>query len=391
MQEIRLHTSVLGGEEEALLLEVLESKKWSGNGTFTERCEMWLQEQYGGLRVLLTHSCTAALEMSAMLLGISEGDEVILPSFTHPSTANAFLLRGAKLVFVDVEPETLTLNYAEVERAITPRTKVIIPVHYAGMAGDLNVLLKLAQKHSIAVVEDAAQALHSFHRGKALGTIGTFGCLSFHDTKHIGCGEGGALIVNEQQYLERAENIREKGTNRFAFLRGEVSKYEWVDVGSSYIPSEFVAAVLLAQLHATERFTKTCLSLWETYTEYCTPLAEAGHVQLPGIPGTCTHNAHLYYMLLENPETRDALIEHLKKEKIQSAFHFVPLHSAPMGQLLGYGPDDFPVTQESAKRLLRLPCHPGMTQADAKRVADTVSSFYAQKYVTKKSFVGIAP
>lgn len=327
----------------------------SGDGMFTKKCHAWLEERTGSSTALLTHSCTAALEMAAILADIQPGDEVIMPSYTFVSTANAFVLRGAVPVFVDIRPDTLNIDEAKIEDAITPRTKAVVPVHYAGVACEMDAIMSIAQQHKLVVIEDAAQGIMSTYKGKSLGAIGHLGAYSFHETKNIIAGEGGALLVNDDRFAERAEIIREKGTNRSKFFRGEVDKYTWVDIGSSYLPSELVAAFLLAQMEEADSITTRRLNVWQFYHEQFADLEIAGCLRRPVVPKECLHNAHMYYILLPDEPTRAQLITRLKSEGIHSVFHYVPLHSSPMGLQVGRMSGSLNVTNDISERLLRLP------------------------------------
>jgi len=346
----------------------------AGDGDFTKRCHQWIEQQTGSCRALLTHSCTAALEMAALLAGVGEGDEVIMPSYTFVSTANAFVLRGAVPVFVDVRPDTFNLDAGLVEAAITARTRAIVPVHYAGVGCDMQELLSIAAKRDLLVIEDAAQGLMASRGGQALGSFGQLGAISFHETKNVISGEGGALLINDPQLVERAEILREKGTNRSQFFRGEVDKYTWVDVGSSYLPGELIAAFLLAQLEEAEAITKRRLAVWQDYHQRFAALEGRGLVRRPVVPADCRHNAHMYYLLVENLEVRSRLIAHLKQHGVQAVFHYVPLHSSPAGRRFGRAHGDLPVTSAAGERLLRLPLFPELD--DVAKIVDLVTQFF---------------
>lgn len=332
----------------------------SGDGHFTRVCSRWLEETTGARKALLTHSCTAALEMAALLAGLQPGDEVILPSYTFVSTANAFVLRGAVPVFVDVRPDTLNLDERQVEAAITPRTRVLVPVHYAGVACEMDALGDLAQRHGLLVVEDAAQAILSSYRGRPLGTIGHLGALSFHETKNIISGEGGALLVGDDRFAERAEILREKGTNRACFFRGQVDKYTWVDLGSSYLPGEIVAAFLAAQMEEAQAITARRLALWDRYHAAFEASERSGRVRRPVVPAHCAHNAQMYYLLLPDLGDRTRFIARLQERGIHCVFHYQPLHAAPQGRISGRAAGDLPVTTDVADRLVRLPLWLGL-------------------------------
>ncbi len=332
----------------------------AGDGEFTRRCQTWLESALACHRVLLTPSCTAALELAALLAGVATGDEVIMPSYTFVSTANAFALRGATPVFVDIRPDTLNLDEALLEAAITPRTRAIVPVHYGGVACEMDAILELARRHGLRVIEDDAQGLMARYRGQALGSFGDFAAVSFHATKNLVAGEGGALIVNDASQLERAEILREKGTNRSAFFRGQVDKYTWVDVGSSFLPSELTAAFLLAQLEDAQAITQRRLALWQTYHEAFAPLEAEGLARRPRVPAHCAHNAHLYYLLLPDLARRTRFIARMREAGIETPFHYVPLHDTPLGRRLGRTSAPLVNTDALAERLVRLPLWPGL-------------------------------
>lgn len=338
----------------------------SGDGPFTKRCNTWLEKRTGAGKALLTHSCTAALEMAAILLEIGPGDEVIMPSYTFVSTANAFVLRGATPVFVDIRGDTLNIDEELIEAAITPRTKAICVVHYAGVSCEMDRILQIARRHGIAVVEDAAQGIFSTYRSTPLGAIGDLGCLSFHETKNIISGEGGALLARDGVLAERAEIIREKGTDRSRFFRGQVDKYTWVDIGSSYLPSELIAAFLSAQMDAGAHITERRLAMWEQYHAWAAPHEAAGLLRRPIIPAHCTHNAHMYYLLLPSLQHRTAFIRHMKQLGVGTVFHYIPLHSSPAGMRFGRSHGDLPVTDELSSRLVRLPLWVGMEDSMTK-------------------------
>ncbi len=327
----------------------------AGDGSFTKRCNAWLESQTGAHKALLTHSCTAALEMAAILADLQPGDEVIMPSYTFVSTANAFVLRGAVPVFVDIRQDTLNIDESLIEAAITDRTRAIVPVHYAGVGCEMDTIMAIARKHNLLVIEDAAQGIMSTYKGRPLGSIGHLGCLSFHETKNIISGEGGALLVNDPALAERAEIIREKGTNRSQFFRGQVDKYTWVNVGSSYLPSELIAAFLWAQMEEADEITRRRLAIWDAYHQGLEGLEKAGKLLRPTIPKECVQNAHMYYILLPDLASRTSLISELKQHDINAVFHYVPLHSAPTGVKCGRASGDLKTTQDLADRLLRLP------------------------------------
>lgn len=348
----------------------------AGDGDFTRECHAWLERQTGARKALLTHSCTAALEMAAILADIRPGDEVIMPSFTFVSTANAFVLRGAVPVFVDIRPDTLNIDEQLIEAAITPRTKAIVPVHYAGVGCCMETISALAQKHRLLVIEDAAQGLMASYRGRPLGTWGDLGTISFHETKNLISGEGGALLVNAEALGERAEIVREKGTNRSQFFRGQVDKYTWVDIGSSYLPGELIAAFLAAQMEEAERITAERRAIWEVYHRGFADLEAQGAIRRPIVPGECEHNAHMYYLLVENLELRQGLIRHLKQRGIDAVFHYIPLHSSPAGRNYGRSCGELPVTLEVSDRLLRLPLWLGV-EPHLEEIMAAVEDFFA--------------
>ena len=347
----------------------------AGDGPFTKRCHAWLEAKTGCRRALLTNSCTAALELSALLLDIQPGDEVILPSFTIVSTANAFALRGAVPVFVDVRGDTLNLDERLVEAAITPRTKAIVPVHYAGVACEMDTLLAIAQQHALSVVEDSAQGVMACYKGRPLGSLGHLGAYSFHETKNVISGEGGALLVNDPQYVDRAEVLREKGTDRSRFFRGEVDKYTWQDIGSSFLPGELIAAFLWAQLEEAESVTQGRLRSWQIYHDLLAPLEDQARLRRPIVPAECSHNAHMYYILLPDTPTRDGLMHELRGRGIYAVFHYVPLHSSPAGRRLGRTPQELPVTDSVAGRLLRLPLWSGISVDEQATVVSAIADY----------------
>ena len=348
------------GRELWLIAQAHANGHLSGDGIFTKRCHAWLEANTGASKALLTHSCTAALEMSALLLDLEPGDEVIMPSYTFVSTANAFVLRGAVPVFVDVREDTLNIDERLIEAAITPRTKAICVVHYAGVACEMDAIMEIAARHGLKVLEDAAQAIMSTYRGRALGTIGDLGALSFHETKNIISGEGGALLCRDETFAERAEIIREKGTNRSRFFRGQVDKYTWVDAGSSFLPGEITAAFLAAQMDAAEEITARQLALWNRYHDWAKQHEDKGAVRRPVVPGHCTHNAHMYYLLLPSLEARTRFIAALKERQVHTVFHYIPLHSSPAGQRFSRAHGDLPVTGNISERLVRLPLWLGL-------------------------------
>jgi dTDP-4-amino-4,6-dideoxygalactose transaminase len=363
------------GTEMSYIAEAQANGHLSGDGPFTRRCHAWLERQVGGGKALLTHSCTAALEMAAILADIGPGDEVILPSYTFVSTASAFVLRGAVPVFVDIRPDTLNLDERLVEAALTERTRAVVPVHYAGVGCAMDFIRGIAERNDLTVIEDAAQGIMSTYRGQPLGSLGHLGAYSFHETKNIVCGEGGALLVNDPAMAARAEIIREKGTNRSQFYRGQVDKYTWVDIGSSYLPGEMVAAYLAAQLEQAREITSMRLSLWNRYHEAFAPLERDGRLRRPVVSEDCEHNAHMYYLLLRNLDERTAFIDHMKENAIQCVFHYVPLHSAPYGTKVGRTSGAMPVTNDVADRLVRLPLWVGL-EDHLDRIIEAVRQFF---------------
>lgn len=349
----------------------------AGNGAFTKKCQNWLEQHTGAARVLLTHSCTAALEMSALLCGVENDDEVIMPSYTFVSTANAFLLRGGRPKFVEIREDTLNLDEREVQAALSPKTKAVVPVHYAGVGCEMDAIVAAANARGVPVIEDAAQGVLATYQGRPLGTLGQLGCYSFHETKNFISGEGGALVVNDPALVERAEVIWEKGTNRSQFFRGEVDKYSWIDLGSSFLPSELVAAFLYAQLEHAKEITARRLQIFNRYLEGFQSLEGRGALQLPRIPKECRHNGHMFYVLTESVGQRTRLIEHLRERGIHSVFHYVPLHESPQGRRLGYARGDFPITESVSERLLRLPCHYELSHQEQDYIQASVEQFFA--------------
>jgi len=348
----------------------------SGDGPFTRRAQKLLEERFGAQRILLTTSCTAALELAALLCDFGPGDEVILPSFTFVSTANAVVLRGATPVFVDIRPDTLNIDERLIEAAITPRTRAIFPVHYAGIACEMDEIMAIARRHRLLVVEDAAQGVFAKYKGQWLGTIGHLGCYSFHETKNFSCGEGGALVINDPALEERADILREKGTNRSQFLRGQIDKYTWVDIGSSYVLSDMLAAFLLGQLENMEKITARRREIYLRYATAFTPMVERGMIRIPFMPKHCTPNYHMFYVLTSGLAERTALIEHLGQAGILAVFHYVPLHSSPFAQSLGMPNSDLPVTDDTSNRLLRMPMYYDLSDRELTEITDTVLSFY---------------
>lgn len=350
------------GEEMSYIAQAHANGHLSGDGPFTRYCNQWLEGQTGCAKALLTHSCTAALEMSALLLALEPGDEVIMPSFTFVSTANAFVLQGAVPVFVDIRPDTLNLDESLIEAAITPRTRAICVVHYAGVSCEMDRIMEIASKHGLMVVEDAAQAIYSTYKGRPLGAIGDFGCLSFHETKNIISGEGGALLVRDERHVQRAEILREKGTNRSKFLRGQVDKYTWVDIGSSYLPSELIAAFLKAQMEHGQEITRRRLAIWDHYHSWAEAHERAGRVRRPIVPDDCTHNAHMYYLLLPDLGARTRFIDAMRASGVGTVFHYIPLHSAPQGLACARANGSLDITDRISSQLVRLPLWLGLEE-----------------------------
>ena len=363
------------GKEFEFIQRAIAGWQLSGDGMFTKKCHALLESELGVAKALLTTSCTHALEMAALLLDIKPGDEVVVPSFTFVSTINAFVLRGARPVFVDIRPDTLNIDETQLERLITPRTRALLVVHYAGVACEMDPILQLASKHGIAVVEDNAHGLFGKYKGRFLGTLGCMATQSFHETKNFTCGEGGALLINDMQYSERAEIVREKGTNRSRFFRGQVDKYTWVDIGSSYLPSDILAAFLYAQLEARESIQAKRRRIWEHYDERLKEWAEDSGVKLPSVPAHCEQPYHMYYLVLPSLEKRQALLGYLNDHDINSVFHYQPLHLSHMGRQFGGKTGDCPVTESVSDRLLRLPFYNDLTQEDQSRVVDRITAF----------------
>ncbi len=364
------------GDEIKYVKEAIDAHKICGDGMFTKKCNQWLEERFNAQKVLLTTSGTTALDMAAILCEFNEGDEVILPSFTFSSTATSAVLGGAKLVFVDIRPDTMNIDETKIEAAITDQTKAIIVVHYAGVPCEMDTIMDIAEKYNLIVIEDAAQGVMSSYKGKPLGTIGDFGCYSFHETKNYSMGEGGAIVVNNSKYNDRAEIIREKGTNRSRFLRGQIDKYTWVDFGDSFLPSELNAAYLWGQLIHADEINNDRLATWNAYYDAFKPLEEEGLCELPVIPNGCIHNAHMFYLKLKDLNQRTEFIQYLKEHNVLSVFHYIPLHSAPAGLKFGrfHGVDEY--TTKDSNRLTRLPLYYGMTKEDRETVIQTVRKFF---------------
>ena len=364
------------GTEEKYIKDAISKGKICGDGEYTKKCNAWLEEKTGSPKVLLTTSCTHATEMAALLADIQPGDEVIMPSFTFVSTADAFVLRGAKVVFVDIRPDTMNIDETKIEAAITKKTKAIVPVHYAGVACEMDTIMDIARRHNLIVIEDAAQGVMSSYKGKPLGTIGDFGCFSFHETKNYSMGEGGAILIKNEDMIEPAEIIREKGTNRSKFFRGQIDKYTWVNAGSSYLPSELNAAYLYGQLEQADKIFDDRMNTWNEYYKAFKDIAEAGKIELPTIPEGCEHNAHMFYLKCKDLEERTALISLAKENDVMFVFHYIPLHSAPAGKKFGrFDGEDIYTTKES-ERLVRLPLYYGLTEVDRNKVISIVRKFY---------------
>lgn len=372
---IPFNRAVFSGNEYRYVEEAVRSGHISGDGPFARRCHALLEEQLGVRKALLTTSCTHALEMTALLLDIGPGDEVIVPSFTFVSTVNAFVLRGARPVFCDVRPDTLNLDEGRIEALVRPATRAIVAVHYAGVGCEMDAILGLARRRGLAVVEDNAHGLFGAYRGRSLGAIGELATLSFHETKNFTCGEGGALLINEPRFVERAEILREKGTNRSSFFRGQVDKYSWVDVGSSYLPSDILAAILLAQFERRDEIQARRKRVWSAYAAGLADWARSRGVQLPCVPAHCDQSYHMFYMLMPSLEERQALIRHLKQRDIAAVFHYLPLHLSTMGRRFGGQPGDCPVTEDISDRLIRLPFFDGLGVPEQDRVIEAVRQF----------------
>ena len=374
--KINFNVPPFTGKEFEYMRQAVDNEKICGDGPFTTQCSEWIEEQTGTSKCLLTTSCTHATELAALLADIKPGDEVIMPSYTFVSTANAFVLRGATAVFVDIRPDTMNMDEKKIEDAITARTKVIAPVHYAGVGCEMDTIMDIAGRHQLMVIEDAAQGIMASYKGKPLGTFGEYGCFSFHETKNFSMGEGGALLIRDEKDILRAEIFREKGTDRSQFFRGQVDKYRWQDFGSSYLPSDMNAAYLYAQLELAEEITKARIDRWEQYWELLTPLAQQGRIELPYIPKECVHNAHMFYIKTKDMEERSRLIAYLKEKEILSVFHYVPLHSAPAGKKYGrFHGEDVYTTKES-ERILRLPMYYRLKQEDRERIIERVTAFF---------------
>jgi len=375
MEEIPFNKPYLTGKELENIVLAKEYGQLAGDGVFTQKCSNWIEESTGCYKALLTHSCTAALEMAAILIRTSPGDEIIMPSYTFVSTANAFVLRGGIPVFVDIRSDTLNIDETLIESAITSKTKAIVPVHYAGVACDMDVIMDIANRHNLIVIEDAAQSVNASYNGKALGSIGHLGCYSFHETKNIISGEGGALLINDHSFANRAEIIREKGTNRSLFFRGQVDKYTWVDIGSSYLPGELIAAFLLAQMLKAKDITQKRIDIWNKYHASFQNSDMIDNIGLPTVPSNCAHNAHMYYLLLPNLNKRASFIGYMKERNINCVFHYVPLHTSPQGKKVGVCSGRLDVSSDVANRIVRLPIWVGLSSQEQKRIIESTLSY----------------
>ncbi len=364
------------GKEEIYIKEAIEKRKICGDGLFTKRCSKWIEETTGTAKALLTTSCTHATEMAALLADIGPGDEVIMPSYTFVSTANAFVLRGGKIIFVDIRPDTMNIDEKLIEDAVTKKTKAIVPVHYAGVSCEMDAIMEIAKRHGLTVIEDAAQGIGSTYKGRALGAIGDYGCFSFHETKNLSMGEGGALLIKNRGDIERAEIIREKGTNRSRFFRGEIDKYTWMDAGSSYLPSELNAAYLWAQCEELEKIYEDRVGSWKRYYECLSILRDQGKIELPVIPKECQHNAHMFYIKVKDLEERTKLIQYLKEREIHAAFHYIPLHTSPAGKRFGYFHGKDVYTTKESERLLRLPMYYQLNMDEVEHIVKYIYRFY---------------
>lgn len=365
------------GTEKKYVMQAIDSHKICGDGMFTRKCSAWLERETKTKKVLLTTSCTHAIEMAALLSDIQPGDEVIMPSYTFVSTADAFVLRGAKIVFVDIRPDTMNIDEMLIERAITKRTRAIVPVHYAGVACEMDTIMDIARRYNLLVIEDAAQGVTSTYKGKALGTIGDYGCYSFHETKNFSMGEGGALLIKNEDMIESAEIIREKGTNRSKFFRGQIDKYTWVNYGSSYLPSELNAAYLYAELERADEIGKNRMDAWNRYYQALSDLKERNLIELPIVPKECGHNAHMFYIKAKDVEERTKLIKYLDENGVCAVFHYIPLHSAPAGRKFGRFSGEDKYTTRESERLLRLPMYYGLKTGDQEKVIELVHKFYS--------------
>ena len=373
---IRFNVPPYVGTELDYIKDAISLNKICGDGKYTKLCNEWMEERFEAGKVMLTTSCTHALEMSAILSDIKPGDEVIMPSFTFVSTADAFVGRGAKAVFVDIRPDTMNIDETLIEAAITEKTKAIVPVHYAGVSCEMDTIMDIARRHNLKVIEDAAQGVMSKYKGRFLGTIGDYGCYSFHETKNYSMGEGGAIVINHEDMIEKAEIIREKGTNRSKFFRGQIDKYTWVDYGSSYLPSDMTAAYLYAQLMKADEIFDNRMAIWNRYNEELKELADEGLIELPVIPDECEHNAHMFYFKARNFEERTKLLSFMKENDVLAIFHYIPLHTAPAGLKYGVFSGEDKYTTVESERLARLPMYYGLTESDQTKVIETVKKFY---------------
>ena len=366
------------GKEYEYIKEAVDNQKICGDGPFTQKCNEWIEKKTGCTKALLTTSCTHATELSALLASIKEGDEVIMPSYTFVSTADAFVLRGATPVFVDIRPDTMNIDENKIEDAVTDKTRVIVPVHYAGVGCEMDMIMDIAKRHDLMVIEDAAQGIMSTYKGKALGAIGDFGCFSFHETKNFSMGEGGAILIKDEKYIDDAEIFREKGTDRSKYYRGQVDKYRWQNYGSSYLPSDMNAAYLWAQFELADEITKARMDRWEQYREGLSDLADAGIIELPYIPDHCTHNAHMFYIKVRDMDVRTAFIDYMKSKDVLTVFHYIPLHTAPAGIKYGRfnGTDEY--TTRESDRLVRLPMYYKLTEKDVDYICDAIHEFFKQ-------------
>lgn len=364
------------GDEIEYIQDVINKRKICGDGEYTKKCSTWLEEKTETTKALLTTSCTHAIEMAALLCDIQPGDEVIMPSFTFVSTADAFVLRGAKIVFVDIRPDTMNIEEKLIENAITERTKAIVPVHYAGVSCEMDTIMDIAKRHNLYVVEDAAQGMMSSYKGRALGTIGDFGCYSFHETKNYSMGEGGSLLIRDAAHIEDAEILREKGTNRSKFYRGQIDKYTWMNYGSSYLPSELNAAYLWAQLQKADEIYQNRMQAWDYYHRELEQLEKAGYIERPVVPDGCIHNAHMYYVKAKDLEERTRLIKYMEAHDVNCVFHYIPLHSAPAGKKFGMFAGEDRYTTRESERLMRLPMYYGITEKETEQVVNALSNFY---------------
>ena len=376
MKKIPFNKPSFVGHELDYISQAVLSEKISGDGTFTNKCHSLLEKKINAKKVLLTTSCTHALELASILLDLKQDDEIIVPSYTFVSTVNAFMLRGAKPVFVDIRPDTKNIDENKIEEKITKKTKAIFPVHYAGVSCNMDKIVSIVKKYNLFIVEDAAQGVNAKYKDQFLGTVGTFGCYSFHETKNFICGEGGALVINDEKFIERAEIIREKGTNRSKFFRGEVDKYTWVDIGSSYLPSDILAAFLFAQLENIDKLTLSRKRIYKRYFNAFADLVEEKRIEIPYVPSDCLSNHHMFYILLKNENERDDFIKYLNSFSITSVFHYVPLHTSSMGLKLGYKLGDLPITENVSERLVRLPFYNDMTEEEQEYVISKVRTFF---------------